>query len=1818
MKIIFKPLFQKYLLYCFKNTLVVSFIIFLEQICIFSSILNSLIGLLNGFANEEIKKFFEIISKISPINFVKNSLECQNYHESNVIICTANSLIFLFQILTTIIIIIFFGIFIGQEIIQNYRSEDNTAEKLNDKQSISDWLVNLFTYFFVNFLDFVIHFCSLGIFYLNFNEIFGFLNIINSIHNNNGIAVRSTNIGITNWIMPFICVLFLLFYIYIYITFIKNINLIIQYNKELSTHYDHIFSVKYDLMNFFIKILISLAFAFDTNKIISERSLLFLKISIVFVFCFFNLYLIYFNLIIKKILYLANHKYNIFRIFLSYFNFFSISFIICFHQIFFQNFYLLYICFFIGFIVACFLAAVTNDRNYIAIYSSDNYILQLIYILNVKYNASEKELNSEVSNVMFHHKNYCIYYEFCQICKLESFDFDNFLFNFYFRIKQVLKNKNTTYTLFEKYDINTFDIIKLLIIENLDQNKVIKLIYKARRILEKYEVRKRYDNNYFNILIYNNYMKKLITKNQVLKFKIIQCYEDTSLHINEALGIIETMLLSLNNGEKHLFGKSSDLYLMKDKISKNVLFLSYYQNYFVDTYSIIIYRFIYKNIFNCDINDYVTIYNFEEIKDLINYMYNNEKLIQIKLNFNNNSMKLLRLGKDLIQYRNKSFEDLIPIDFKEHCCQELIRRVKSSENEENKNFEYIIIDSDNNLRSLKINFTILASFKLDEVILIGQYEINNDNLILLKSKLSNNYSGMKSNPNEYYKLQENISLGKETIDNNRIISNMDSTIADFYTQNINKNNSNIKVTKGIIKTNINKSKFSTNEPKRTNYISHNDDNNSGSLNENKNARFKSDHISKKNLKHHKKSVIPSRIDRDENKFYNENNFHQIFGHGDKTKDDAEKKISNSFLSQNVNIVYFSSNLQSAFFIKSNWLSKIKIKYSLPFSDIFELINSNINRPQEEKNKNGFFTICAINYDKYYTIYQKMLNFVEEEMNSEEIKENFKRFRQISKYNKRVFYKFQFLYEIKIKKKEVLYLLFKIRELKNDDKEMGFINNETFSINKTKMEADDLEAFEENEMDKLNSIMKEKDNHSITISSNTISATSKQDLMMEQDTSRKTIANNDQRMNKFTIFSLIFCIFLVIYCLFFLLMGMINNNNIRKLYLIRNNFNDFRYFFYHTSMNFFFNLEIDKNNLEYQESTTSESNTNYTFVGKNKNIESLFFQKFKDNKSININISKYILEELSVKLNILRNIYVNLQNAIYSSHYKDSLDVIFNYKTKFLQINTISSEISVSFSEKYFFETINIFFNHGKVIIDSISDNNYIYLSIINAKNNNIKFGDISTKKKSLNEVQIKMYEIILNYIIYYKNFIEIGKLMNKFFSDSLNDVFNSTYLLSFILMGIHLFLFIGGIFIVQFLHKIISQNDKMLSSSNDEGNIKFMREKLKCIKNLNLLFVENPRNLVNTINKKRAEFIKKKYAEAEKRKGFAKNKKSNNIYDNFGYEKSVSIENPFMDEKNILSLDNTNDNNNTYPANSKNKVSYLDKFVILIPFVQLVMIMFVLYYLYSLIFYFIFRNSYNDFILTSDFSNKNTELDNKMMNNINLLSTMMLLNKTEFDVSYDLTGKENKLMMELLTNILETRTEITKYKNSNIKFISIDEYEKNLMNCTYIYNNLNDTIFFELSKLESSKTFFDSLVGICNSYSFMRSGRIDSIFDEISYNSLHLYQLYDTSNKTYLDIVKIYENSMLYDVFLIFIIIFRPIRKFSSDYIYNNIIILSSNNYLVFTIVYLILNILVDLFIFYIINRLVVKKISDINKHLNNMITCISFKFSNSNKEKGE
>jgi len=700
-----------------------------------------------------------------------------------------------------------------------------------------------------------------------------------------------------------------------------------------------------------------------------------------------------------------------------------------------------------------------------------------------------------------------------------------------------------------------------------------------------------------------------------------------------------------------------------------------------------------------------------------------------------------------------------------------------------------------------------------------------------------------------------------------------------------------------------------------------------------------------------------------------------------------------------------------------------------------------------------------------------------------------------------------------------------------------------------------------------------------------------------------------------------------------------------------------------------NLNSYSANLNSNPETNNDNNNNNSSANNNqsKSLNSIFFtEKFKSNKLINFNFPKFIIQELAVKLNQLRDIYVSLQNAIFSSHYRSSLDTIFTFKTNFFQVNRVSNEYSATTTKKFFFDSMNLFFNHGIEIVNKIPNNNVIKLYIINPNKSRVNDNNNNSNKsefdfgsaKALSDIQLKMYELILNYVNYYKNFILIGDKMNEFFSDELANVFSSTYILSFILMGVHIFLFLGGAFILKFLHKIIKQNDSMLGVSNEEDNLRFMRNKLASIRKLSLLFVENPKNLVLSINKKKAEYMKKmklnssSFKESKDKQGNNRTSKKNetqkrkitkskttdealeNEFSSSGNKKAAAAAQTKHDFKSKLN-DEFSSSLSAWDELPKSKgTSYLDKADILVPFVYLLLILFALYYFYSLIFYFLFRSSYNDFMLTAEFQSKNTDLDNKMMNNLNLLSTMMILNKTEAEFSYDLFGeREGLLMMNLFTNVQKIQMEMNKYKKTNNKFKQLDEMEQSLMNCSFIYNNLNDSILFDLYQqannsaalapetnstltLNAAAIMRTSLTAICELYPFMSSNRIDSVFGEISYNSLLLYNTFKTSNKTYKDINDVHDSFKFYDVFLVLLMIFRPIRKYSSDYVYENIILMSSANYLVFTIVYLILNIIVDLMIFYVINSLVVKKISDINRHLNNMIRCISFKFSNNNKEK--
>ena len=95
----------------------------------------------------------------------------------------------------------------------------------------------------------------------------------------------------------------------------------------------------------------------------------------------------------------------------------------------------------------------------------------------------------------------------------------------------------------------------------------------------------------------------------------------------------------------------------------------------------------------------------------------------------------------------------------------------------------------------------------------------------------------------------------------------------------------------------------------------------------------------------------------------------------------------------------------------------------------------------------------------------------------------------------------------------------------------------------------------------------------------------------------------------------------------------------------------------------------------------------------------------------------------------------------------------------------------------------------------------------------------------------------------------------------------------------------------------------------------------------------------------------------------------------------------------------------------------------------------------------------------------------------------------------------------------------------------------------------------------------------------MRTNKINNIFQEMVFRTLQLFTDFEFNNKDIEGLVKSFKNIKMYEVYLTFTFIFRPIRTFTKDYVYENILLASSNNYLVITI----LSIIIYVFIFIIL-----------------------------------
>jgi hypothetical protein len=167
-----------------------------------------------------------------------------------------------------------------------------------------------------------------------------------------------------------------------------------------------------------------------------------------------------------------------------------------------------------------------------------------------------------------------------------------------------------------------------------------------------------------------------------------------------------------------------------------------------------------------------------------------------------------------------------------------------------------------------------------------------------------------------------------------------------------------------------------------------------------------------------------------------------------------------------------------------------------------------------------------------------------------------------------------------------------------------------------------------------------------------------------------------------------------------------------------------------------------------------------------------------------------------------------------------------------------------------------------------------------------------------------------------------------------------------------------------------------------------------------------------------------------------------------------------------------------------------------------------------------------------------------------------------------------------------------------MKLESFNKYS----NCDYLYHNIKDPIFHSFKDSYSFSKFTYDLVKLCNSYPSMEVKNFMSLIESVNYSNMKLLKMYNQQFKNYDQVSVINDLDEFYDQFTIVVLIIRPIQTFLYDTIISNSIEQARNSFLICIFIYLVLNILVEIAIFLLIDGIFIQKVLLIENEIKSFI----------------
>ena len=1326
--------------------------------------------------------------------------------------------------------------------------------------------------------------------------------------------------------------------------------------------------------------------------------------------------------------------------------------------------------------------------------------------------------------IEFNHRINCVEFEKCVLCRKYTNKEAVTVFDLYkFIVKKYGDN-----IIRNEVDILYRDLIKLFYYHI--NKKIFKFYSWYRKIYIKFDkVDKTIVNNLSYIIslclsYYDSY--GLATFSEVFQFtKVNQMIEK---HLTNIKNFI-TSAKELKYVDK-FFALSQDIRKLRDytlyilrhielKEDYNSMIDSYTRNVKnIYRYNLMINRYVVETLTNRPYKELNTL-NIEMFDEYLTSHYSQDKLLMINLDMNhdnqhndqgtvsNNSYNILKCGKELVSYRDKTFVDMLPKRLKKHGLNYFIEKLG----------KYIDYDT-------------LEGHKKDSG--IGNGDENN---MKLEKKETGSTSGR----------------APSKLPSNNNITKTKTTTKDKSKQNKNK-------------------KSKANESTEDLSSNGDGDNNSSMFQYLINQAYNLSEIS---LLQYSFKVSRSLVDEHlliYGYYSGMNNKVMVFEMNTLTD------VNNIKDGINMKLVNFSEGIKNMLMISGDWIDILdRSNNHIYFNHIFKTST-------KMSKKSGFTYEGILDYNSYMghlKHYGKLIReYLEGEIqnnNNEnnvntnliaDIKKNFAKIKE--KTGKTLTMRLKLLFEINlgIKTKYKIYSVYLLNKNAkksidgNEDQNENWDNNNIVMSDNSGLFGSSLDG--DNTHLVSNASMTE---NSVSVRLSQRNSSHKESKMSKQI---NTQTNKVDKISKaFSTFSLLIALLnclIIFLCIVFLVVQIIKTNNLKQVNNLNYEFKRIRIAFAHSFLSVFTNGCLAK-------LRNKECLSYYDDYSRNL-IESQGYPK-------EYNVRDYLVAEIEFKINDMQTTFYTFKEDLFDYGDDSLLTTLTDTMTytSFEQKNNelIQQSLLVTLEEG-FRKYINAF----TVLVNSEPNFVSVPMYIISFRDSIVNFENM--EDQNLSEVQTQIYLILINYINYSTIFKKSETILEEEYNRVVN--INTTVLVIFMVLiaffnFVLLVLCLWNISIVTnlFLNFLVG----MIMVMSDEDFKFYYEERINDLITLSHLYIRNPNLLLENIKRDERKLAKKLQMNRKK----------------LLQEESTKTQS----EKDYLLKAAELNRNKQGLAVDVTKIK-----LILAPFYVRVFCLFSLYFIVLVIFDIILFSQYRTVFVINNYIIDNFLVESQIYDILVLTQIMTLLNLTQNDfansLGIDNPDSDGVINMKIRETAGYIKSIQNEQSNSEDAFQTVGEFF-NQRNCSYIFSNIDNILTTNTSQIKGVD-YFDFQSKLCEKFEIMSLPSLEFMFNDYILRVQKLQNL--ISSYEYEDLYAFNTQYEFYDLITMILMNMQPIRNYIRTVLLDDLMNKTINDFILLIVVYLIVNILLDLTMFLIIRLKIAGKLDKMHKDLLMFNDCFS------------